>query len=249
MTRLRLFRQFEENTVGNDYVVGDIHGCFSYLRELLKLVGFDETKDRLFSVGDLIDRGPDCEQVGEWLSYPWFFAVRGNHEQLILQYDLTSDEDCRIAVQNGAGWWLYLPDQERREYRLLFGSLPVAIQVGDVGLVHADVPRSDWDWFRITLEDFWHTPTINHAVWSRDRARKQEVGRDGRVLTKVKGIRAAVVGHSVMKKMKIRHENVYHIDTGFCYGGKFTLLNLKTLEVAAELKAPEGFEYPHGVKY
>jgi len=47
------------NQAGKDYVIGDLHGCYELLERLLDAVGFDKSKDRLFSVGDLIDRGPD----------------------------------------------------------------------------------------------------------------------------------------------------------------------------------------------
>jgi len=47
------------NTTGKDFVVGDLHGCYDLLESLLGAVSFDKSKDRLFSVGDLIDRGPN----------------------------------------------------------------------------------------------------------------------------------------------------------------------------------------------
>lgn len=50
---------FEINEVGKDFIVGDIHGCLDQLKFQLSVTGFDKSKDRLFSVGDLIDRGPD----------------------------------------------------------------------------------------------------------------------------------------------------------------------------------------------
>lgn len=61
-------QHFQENKVGTDYVVGDIHGCFTKLAEALDEVGFNFTKDRLFSTGDLVDRGPESEECLEWLA-------------------------------------------------------------------------------------------------------------------------------------------------------------------------------------
>ncbi len=52
---------YQENNIGNDYVCGDVHGCYDKLQEALDEIGFDPTKDRLFIVGDLVDRGPQSE--------------------------------------------------------------------------------------------------------------------------------------------------------------------------------------------
>jgi len=68
---------------GNDYIVGDIHGNRECLDEVLKII---TPNDRLFIVGDLIDRGEDNLGVLARLrEHPGnIFAVRGNHEQMVL---------------------------------------------------------------------------------------------------------------------------------------------------------------------
>lgn len=40
------------------YVIGDIQGCFDELTELLELCAFSAGRDRLWLVGDLVNRGP-----------------------------------------------------------------------------------------------------------------------------------------------------------------------------------------------
>lgn len=75
-----LIRRFTRNPLGRDLIVGDVHGCFTKLQASLDAVGFDPARDRLFSVGDLVDRGPESDQVLAWLAQPWFHAVSGNHE-------------------------------------------------------------------------------------------------------------------------------------------------------------------------
>lgn len=71
------------NTAGRDFVVGDLHGCVDVLRALLHDTRFDPARDRLFSVGDLVDRGPASETTLDLLDRPWCHVVRGNHEEVL----------------------------------------------------------------------------------------------------------------------------------------------------------------------
>ena len=100
-----MIKRFPKNDAGRDFVVGDLHGCFARLQEDLGKLNFDPEKDRLFSVGDLVDRGPDSEQALGWLDKPRFHAVRGNHEQMAIDH-CAGNSDPRIYAANGGacGW-------------------------------------------------------------------------------------------------------------------------------------------------
>ena len=51
--------KISRNAKGKDFIVGDIHGHYDLLMEGLERISFCKQNDRLFSVGDLIDRGPE----------------------------------------------------------------------------------------------------------------------------------------------------------------------------------------------
>jgi len=64
------------------YAVGDIQGCYADLRAALKSINFSPTKDTLWCVGDLINRGPQSLEVMQFILDLGEHAriVLGNHE-------------------------------------------------------------------------------------------------------------------------------------------------------------------------
>jgi serine/threonine protein phosphatase 1 len=215
---------FEANALGRDFAVGDIHGRFSSLREGLKAIDFNPAQDRLFALGDLVDRGPESVQVLDWLDEPWFHSVRGNHELMTCDA-LAGDSDAvRFHENNGGAWLRELSQAERTRIDSALQSLPIAIEVatalGPVGLVHADFPTDDWQHLRdgaLTARD------LQYCLWSVDRYQRQYTGH-------IRNIRAVVHGHMTIDRMAVLG-NVYFIDTKGRGGqGQFTFLELGTLK-------------------
>lgn len=227
-----LVQRFDRNTAGRDLIVGDIHGHFSRLQRALDRVGFDPERDRLFSVGDLVDRGPESELYADWLARPWFHAVCGNHEDMAIRWP-SGRMDRDIYLSNGGGWNAWRPSAEQRNTADEFSALPVVIEIetlrGKVGIVHADVPFHSWQDFVECLEHERGPvkDVMHNAMWSRDRINH---GNDNGV----RGIRAVVVGHTPINEVRVLG-NVIHIDTGGWLGVEggqwgFTLLDAETLE-------------------
>lgn len=224
------FEHFGPNPLGRDYAVGDIHGHFSRLEATLERARFDPSRDRLFSVGDLVDRGPESPRALEWLEQPWFHAVQGNHEVLTWQYVSGDPElDRRHYLSSGGAWFMDSPVAFQRQCAERLARLPVALEVetakGLIGLVHAHCPFPSWT----TLRDYL-TGVLPVAMeledafqWSRARLKQRDE-------SEVRDVRAVVVGHTPLRRPR-RLGNVWHIDTAGWSEGYFSLLELGKLKV------------------
>lgn len=240
MRELRVQR-LERNLLGRDLIVGDIHGHFTKLEATLELARFDPSRDRLLSVGDLVDRGPESDLALDWLEKPWFFPVCGNHDDFVVRWP-KGEMDTDNYFYNGGGWNISNPRDAQVELSEAFAALPVALQVetaeGPVGVVHAEVPALPWPDFVALLEGRKFSAGEGRAMlecllWERHTAEGFVYGSRelelGEVPPVVQGVRAVVVGHSPVLSPTVLG-NVHYIDTmGWRREGRFTLLDAATL--------------------
>lgn len=164
------------NQAGRDFVVGDIHFKTIELHRALNALGFDQLVDRLIAVGDLIDRGPGMLDGLKLLAEPWFFTIKGNHEQMLV--DAYRANPNLPYSAHGARWWLTIDDESKPMIIDKLESLPLVIEVetarGVVGVVNADVPVGlSWNDFTQSLDN----PQIQDvALWGRERIKKHHRG-------------------------------------------------------------------------
>lgn len=235
-----MYKHFDNNTQGRDFVCGDIHGCYDELRTLLDQANFDYQKDRLFVVGDLIDRGPKNAEVLDLLYEPWFHSIIGNHELMMLcatmdttnmtpQAHFVRNSIGDVWQNNGGAWW-YTMDYEQRmnrdDYERLINNLPliIDIDVGDklVGLVHAQTEYKSWSLLKEHLAiaageldhwlDYYYNDIVSDCVWSRDKITKGE-----EVI--VEDVDHIFHGHTINKEI-VTLGNCSYIDTG-CFFGRY----------------------------
>ena len=118
------------------YWVGDIQGCDAPLGQLLDQVGFSASRDRLYVLGDLVNRGPDSLAVLRRLSKlgSSVRCVLGNHDMHLLAIAAGARAPHRNDTLNDV---LFAPDKVDLLQWLRLQSF--AIYEENVLMVHAGV--------------------------------------------------------------------------------------------------------------
>lgn len=131
-------RSVIDKYMGRTIVIGDIHGCFDELSDLLNLVNLRED-DCVVAVGDLIVKGEKNREVLDlFIDDKRFSSVIGNHDRVVRQYwrgepvPLTKSQEAACIEL----------EFNRERYSQYLRSLPYMIVFDSYLVVHAGRPGS-----------------------------------------------------------------------------------------------------------
>ncbi len=121
------------------YAVGDLQGCLTPLRCLLQRVAFDPTQDRLWLVGDLVNRGPQSLETLRYLyaMRDCLTCVLGNHDLHLLA---VAHDIERLKKSDTLREILEAPDRDQLLDWLRRQKLVHYDAERDIALVHAGIP-------------------------------------------------------------------------------------------------------------
>jgi len=189
---------------------------------LLTEVGFDRDVDRLFAVGDLIDRGRDSMGCMALLDEPWFHCVRGNHEDMLLTVEAgptASNRDWWLS--HGGLWARALTKPEMTKYADAIRSMPLAMAVGTgrnrFNVVHAEFLGDDG---MLDAGNYGSTRQ-EQMMWGRSLIRSKSVN------PMTTGLSTTYVGHTIVPIPAEFCHHVY-IDTGCFSSGVLTMIEHAT---------------------
>jgi protein phosphatase len=226
-------------------VVGDVHGCFDELMELLAKSGYDIHREgneftidhpqnrMLFLSGDLTDRGPnslDTLRFARSLAASGRGAVTmGNHDYKLLR----KLSGRNVAVAYGLATTLdQLESVDLRELNLLCGSLrSLPTQV----LVHKP-KRDKLGEAQDTIIVHACAPSHHQGLLAKNSFERSVYGypegldQAGHLIRRdwaddYTGEATVVHGHVPSKEPTLKN-NVYNIDTGCVFGGRLTMLRV-----------------------
>ncbi len=114
----------EEEIGGRDLlIVGDIHGCFDELKDLMDTNYIDNENTCVLFVGDLVNKGPKSPEVVEYVKRNGWYSVRGNHDEISMKEKICLKKGIEPAPK--VKWVANLPE-ESLDWLL---DLPYAIHV------------------------------------------------------------------------------------------------------------------------
>lgn len=125
------------------YAIGDIQGCYAELQRLLEMIRFDPATDRLWFVGDLVNRGPDSLAVIRFVRAlgEQALVVLGNHDLHLLALAAGNTRHAKKSTLHAI---LNAPDRDELldwlRHRPLLHHDPEA----GFTLIHAGLPPQ-WD--------------------------------------------------------------------------------------------------------
>lgn len=190
-----------------DYCVSDIHGYYELFCRLLDKIRFGGG-DKLYVLGDVIDKGPDSIRLAKLLfSMSNVYCIAGNHEYDFLKYYramMRQTEDYDWVLEKLRGYFTdgYLLDWETVDK---FDLLPFYIETNEFIGVHAGVPFRDG--MLLPPED----ARPERLVYDR-------VFKESNVLPK--GEKCILYGHTPVRYLTGRDEILLYLRKGAAQGSR-----------------------------
>jgi serine/threonine protein phosphatase 1 len=207
--------------MGKIFAVGDIHGSFDRLQDMMQKVPIDFANDTLVFIGDYIDRGPGSVEVVDYLiklnkQVPGIIFLKGNHEDMLEKY--LDGTDRFTYLLNGGQNTLdsYLSKTNRTDdfpipadHMEFFKSLRLYYETESYIFVHAGLRP------KINLA----SQKTEDLLWIRDKF----------IYSKYNFGKPVVFGHTPLEKPLVE-SNKIGIDTGAVYGNALTCVQLPEIQ-------------------
>jgi Calcineurin-like phosphoesterase len=210
-------------------IIGDPHGCYEEMMELIELAEIDISKHVVICVGDLVDRGPFSDHVLQYfMTRDNALSVLGNHDHKLLRY-LASSDPQNINISRGLSLTLdQIDPEDKMAVRYYLENLPLVIESHSFRVVHgAYIPNAlvtegplKGHYVDANNNDF-----LSHCIYGQTTGQKDENGypiRSKEWIGDYSDTRDVIHGHTVVQPCpeitKSQRAKVYDIDGGCVFG-------------------------------
>lgn len=218
------------------FVIGDIHGQFSKLKEVLSLCSFDYDKDLLISLGDLVDRGPEpINCILELLKIKNLIPIRGNHDEIFMAYIVQGVDyfgGHHGVKETHEDWKKTDNETKRKVLNFLRNQVDFYVDEKNRLFVHGGYDRFEFLENQDSSLFYWDRTLVDSALSCSL----------GQTLNTVDGFEKIYVGHTPTLTFKYKGKGdinypvflgnkVWAMDTGAPFtNGKLSIMNIETEE-------------------
>jgi serine/threonine protein phosphatase 1 len=208
----------------NTFVIGDVHGCYYTLQDLIAKL--PKNADLVF-LGDLCDKGNYSKDVIEFVSKNRYRCVLGNHDLYMIKY-------LKKSLQGEKNTWntskLFSGDRTVESYR-----------ESDENLIDEHL-----NWLKtlpsfLEIDNFFITHGFGLPFYQRRHKKKGQFMLRVNRLSSMKYVDdweenceeydvVNIFGHDAFEKVT-KGKNYYGIDTGCIYKNKLTAIELNSMRV------------------
>jgi serine/threonine protein phosphatase 1 len=232
------------------YVIGDIHGGYRAFKSLLEQVNFDYENDLLICLGDIVDGWSEVKQCLDLMfTIEKLIYIRGNHEQLYLDYFSGDMEDPKTASSFGL-WTKHggtasikslgvRTAVDEKYIDFMECSLPY-YELNDKVLkrlfVHAGVPVACCTEDKSNAKKLEDVNQVDF-LWTRDTAKEAYKNGTRPGYTYGDKYDKIYLGHTPTQKLNISYSapqylgNIWLLDTGACFKGRLSMMDIDTEQV------------------
>lgn len=207
------------------YIIGDVHGCYYTLLDIIKLI---PKNSNIIFLGDLIDKGLHSKKVINFIRENKYISLMGNHEVFFLKYAkeyFLNDKKNIWSENDGYGGKTtlknYFSIEEIEKDILFIKTFPIYLEINGFFITHRfGLPYYSKRKKAKEYTDIISKSFLNNRILKPIKKHQKE----WEDYTKYKVIN--IFGHDNSKNI-IKGKNYFGIDTGLIYGGKLTAFCLE----------------------
>lgn len=252
--------------MGRTLVIGDIHGGYLALEQVLQRCNFNNEEDQLISLGDYVDGWSDTYKVVEVLvNVKKKICILGNHDQWFIEWLNTGKHPCDWN-HGGHGTALsYMNEVTDRTMTIQggYGGYRTNLEVSDVPESHREFFKNlkhyyidekhrcfvHGGWDRYEFIDNVYAMSPSNLYWDRKMWYAAMSCRDEQKLMTVDGFKEIYIGHtSTVNWLDKNNKNIMepmtrggvtNMDSGGGWRGKLSIMDIDTKEVWQSDKVDE----------
>jgi serine/threonine protein phosphatase 1 len=241
----------------NTYVIGDMHGAFLALKQVLERCGFRYKIDTLITLGDIVDGRDDVYNcIEELLKIPNRIDIMGNHDQWMYEFITTGTHPdswsqgglaTAQSYADAIGMKLLVQEIKHKSFRQAHYTYRLNLIPEDITESHQNFFKRQARYYKDDNNNVFVHGGVNrfqpirdqlayHMMWDRKLFNQAMSAKSGNTKLKweFEDVNKVFIGHTTTECWgtiePIKASNVWNLDTGAGGNGKLTIMNVDTEE-------------------